>query len=78
MALFVNQNESRSELQKRIAAELQERSKQRAEQADLPDGVEDSKYIENTAKTTVNGWVWIVVIAVIVLAAFIAIVNTIV
>lgn len=65
MALFVRQNEERSELQQRLAAELQEKARVRAEQdATLSDGVEDSKYIEGTKKTTSLAWVWIVIILV--------------
>lgn len=58
MALFVKQTETRSELQQRIAAELQERAKQKARQDDLPDGVADSNYIKNTKQTTSLAWVW--------------------
>jgi len=63
MALFIRQNEERSELQRRLAAELQEKARVRAEQdAKLPDGVEDSKYIEGMKRTTSLAWVWIVII----------------
>lgn len=58
MALFVKQTETRSELQQRIAAELQEKAKQKARQDDLPDGVTDSNYIKNTKQTTSLAWVW--------------------
>lgn len=67
MALFIRQNEDRSKLQERLAAELREKSKMRAElDSKLPDGVEDSRYIEGTKKTTSLAWVWI---AIIILAA---------
>ena len=52
MALFVRQDEQKSDLQNRLAAELQERSKERAKLADRPDGVTDSQYIKGTK--TVN------------------------
>jgi len=64
MALFVRQDENRTELQKRLAAELLERSKQRTQLADRPDGVEDSQYIKGTKTTTSLAWVWIVIILV--------------
>jgi len=68
MALFIRQNEERSKLQERLAAELQERAKQKAALAERPDGVDDSRYIEGTKKTTSLAWVW----GVIILAALIA------
>lgn len=58
MALFVRQDEQRSELQDRLAAELQERARARAEKN--PDGVDDSQYIKGTKTTTSLAWVWIV------------------
>lgn len=67
MALFIRQNEDRSKLQERLAAELNEKAKKRAEQdATLPDGVTDSQYLKDTKSTTSLAWVWIaIVIAVI-------------
>jgi type VI protein secretion system component VasF len=73
MAIIVNQQDNRSELQKRIAAELTEKAKKKkASEAELPDGVEDSRYIEGTKTTTSLAWVWIViaVVAVIALVAY--------
>ena len=64
MALFIRQDDERSELQKRLAAELQERSKERAKMADRPDGVDDSQYIQGTKTTTSLAWVWLVIIVV--------------
>lgn len=62
MALFIQQNDNRSKLQERLAAELQERAKQNASLGDRPDGVEDSQYIKGTQQTTSLAWIWIVVI----------------
>ena len=61
MALFVRQDENRSELQQRLATELQERARKKAEEAELPDGVTDSQYIKGTKETTSLLWVWMVV-----------------
>ncbi len=63
MGLFVNQQDSRSELQERIAAELREKAKASGlqEKASL-DGVEDVKYLEGTKQTTTLAPVWIVII----------------
>lgn len=58
MALFVRQDENRTELQERIAAELQEKARKRALEADQPDGVEDSNYMKGTKQTTSLAWVW--------------------
>ncbi|MBC7512766.1 hypothetical protein H7142_03875 [Candidatus Saccharibacteria bacterium] len=64
MALFMNQQNERTELQKRIAAELAEKSKKRALEgsSDRPDGITDSAYLEKTKTTTSLAWVWIVLI----------------
>jgi hypothetical protein len=77
MALFIRQNEDRSKLQERVAAELQERAKQRALQVERPDGVEDSEYIKGTKQTTSLAWVWIVIV-ILAIAAFLwlTILNT--
>jgi len=64
MALFVRQDENRSELQQRLATELQDRARKKAEEADLPDGVTDSQYIKGTKQTTGLFGVWLVVAAV--------------
>ncbi len=61
MALFIRQDENRSELQNRIATELQERAKNKAREDELPDGVEDSQFIKGTKKTTGLFGVWIIV-----------------
>lgn len=63
MGLFVNQNDQRSELQERIAAELREKAKASSlqEKASL-DGVEDVKYLEGTKQTTTLVWAWILIV----------------
>lgn len=64
MGLFVQQNSNRTKLQERLAAELSEKAKKKAETAssDLPDGVDDSRYVEGTKTTTSLAWVWILII----------------
>ncbi len=77
MALHVNQNQNRTELQERIAAELQEKARKKAEPADLPDGIEDSRYIEGTKQTTSLALVWLIVgIAAIVVTIWLVIAST--
>lgn len=61
MALFIKQSDDRSELQKRLAAELQDRARQKPAPGDLPDGVDDSSYIHGTKRTTSLAGVWLVV-----------------
>ncbi len=68
MALFLNQDDNRTELQKRIAAELHEKAKKKAASEGKPvDGVEDSAYLENTKKTSSLALAWIVIIAIAVI-----------
>lgn len=75
MALFVNQNSNRTKLQERLAAELAEKAKKKAElETSMPDGVDDSRYIEGTKKTTslAGAWIAIVVVALVLLLAYFA------
>ena len=60
MGLFVNQQDQRSELQERIAAELREKAKASSlqEKATM-DGVDDIRYLEGTKQTTTLAWAWI-------------------
>lgn len=77
MALFIRQDDNRSELQQRLAAELQERNKQKAQPVDLPDGVEDSQYLKDTKTTTSLAWIWIILIlAVVVLIVWLTVAST--
>lgn len=64
MALFMNQQNERSELQKRIAAELAEKAKKKSldPSSDRPDGVADSAYLEQTKTTTSLAWVWVLIV----------------
>ena len=70
MGLYVKQSDTRSQLQEKLAAELQERARAKAKEAELPDGVDDSAYIEGTKKTTTLALVWLIV-AVLAIAAVI-------
>ena len=76
MALFVRQDENRSELQQRLATELQDRARKKAEEAELPDGVTDSQYIKNTKETTSLLWLWLLIGAFVVVAAVYIIIKT--
>lgn len=61
MSLYLRQNEDRSELQKRLATELQEKAKKKALEQERPDGVDDSRYIEGTKQTTSLAWAWVLI-----------------
>ncbi|HWT40675.1 MAG TPA: hypothetical protein VN081_05425 [Dongiaceae bacterium] len=61
MSLYLRQQDSRSELQQKLAAELQEKAKRKAAETELPDGVTDSAYIKNTKETTSLAWVWVLI-----------------
>jgi hypothetical protein len=62
MALFIRQNEDRSKLQERLAAELQEKAKARALENNTSDDIEDSQYLKDTKPTTSLAWVWVVIL----------------
>ena len=63
MGLFVSQQDRRSELQERIAAELREKAKSSSLRDDAAlDGIEDIKYLEGTKQTTTLAWAWILIV----------------
>lgn len=75
MALFIRQNDNRTEFQESLAAELQEKARKRAQELDnRPDGVSDSQYIKQTMGTSRHAWVWIVVAILVAVGIFVAIV----
>ncbi len=79
MALYVKQSDTRSQLQEKLAAELQEKARAKAKEAELPDGVDDSAYIEGTKKTTTLAWAWALIavaaIGVVIAALVISTIN---
>lgn len=76
MALFIQQNEDRSKLQERLAAELRAKAKAKADiETTLPDGVEDSAYLKDTKATTGLAWIWILVVALGLVALVMAILS---
>jgi len=77
MGLFIRQDEERTELQKKLATELQDRAREKAKYVERPDGVEDSEYIKGTKKTTSLAWAWILILfAAIGIAIWLAILST--
>lgn len=76
MALYVKQSDQRSQLQEKLAAELQAKARAKAKEAELPDGVDDSAYIEGTKRTTTLAWAWgLIFLAIIVLVVWLIIVS---
>lgn len=61
MALFISQDDERSELQKQIATELQRKARDNSLKVDRPDGVDDSQYVKGTKKTTSLAWIWVII-----------------
>lgn len=71
MSLYLKQSETRSQLQDKLAKELQERAKNKAIETDQPDGVTDSAYLKDTKSTTSLAWVWVLIgIAIIAIAVW--------
>jgi len=76
MSLYLKQNESRSQLQDKLAKELQERAKQKAKTFDQPDGVTDSAYLKGTKQTSSLAWAWVlIVLAIIGIAIWLIIIS---
>lgn len=82
MGRYIQQNQSRSELQQRIAADLRAKAAARAKEegtadpyAETADAVEDSQYLKGTKGTTSLAWVWLVLFLVAI-AVFVMFVVT--
>lgn len=59
MGILVEKDEERSELGRRISADLRERAVRASKQEDY-DAVEDSEYLRNTRKTDKFSWFWFI------------------
>lgn len=71
MALFLKTESDRSELQKRLQTELQEKLKKKAElENKKPDGVEDSAYMENKTGTSKMMGFWILLLIAFLIFSF--------
>lgn len=63
MGLFLNQQDKRSELQERIAADLREKALRNSKDEKPEwDGSKDIRYLEGTKETTSLGWAWILIV----------------
>lgn len=68
MGRYIEQTESRSELQQRIAADLRAKAAEKAKQEGnggephtAPDGVDDAEYLKGTKSTTTLAPVWLAI-----------------
>ena len=61
MGILVEKDEDRSELSRRINADLRERAVRSSKQEDV-DLVEDSEYLKNTSKTNRFSWFWFILV----------------
>jgi hypothetical protein len=62
MALFVRQDENRSKLQEKLAAELRERAKKNGGINSYIEGIEETEYMKGTKQTTSLAWVWAIIV----------------
>jgi len=73
MGRYIEQNESRSELQQRIAADLRAKASAKAKEEgensssyySAPDGVDDAAYMKGTKTTTTLAPVWVGIVIMI-------------
>ena len=62
MALYMNRNDKRTDLQERVAAELRAKSAERAKvESQAPDGVSDSNFVKDYKTTTSLAWAWVTI-----------------
>lgn len=65
MGLYVRKDDQRSELQERIAAELQEKAKKNTDiEPTTIDGVDDSGYMDNTKSSSGLLGVWLALLVI--------------
>lgn len=72
MGLFVKQENERSQLQQKIAADIAERQRARDAAKDTPpDGVDDSRLVEGTSHLSRTGLVILIVLILAVVAGIV-------
>lgn len=62
MALFLKQNDDRTQLQKKIVAELQDKARQSQKNFSNPDGVDDSVYVKDLKPNKHLSWFWVILV----------------
>lgn len=68
MAIILKQTDNRSKYQEKIAAELQDKLKNKSLETDTSDHVSKSAYLENTKQSNLMSRVWLVLLVLAVLA----------
>ncbi len=68
MGVMMSRDEDRSELNRRISADL--RARAQSERRHDPDYVDDSNYVKDTKKTGRFTWIWIVLIVLAIISLF--------
>lgn len=68
MGVMMSRDEDRSELNRRISADL--RARAQSERRHNPDYVDDSNYVKDTKKTGRFTWIWIVLIVLAIISLF--------
>jgi len=66
MGLFIRQNDQRSQLQERIAAEMRERTKLQASGAEPLDQTKNSNYLKDTEQTSQRAGKGLIIVGAIV------------
>lgn len=60
MGILIKQDDSRSQYQERIAAELRERAKRQAAGSEPLDQTKKSNYLKDTSETSGGLWLWLI------------------
>lgn len=72
MGLFMKQDDGRSQLQQKIAADVAERQRARAKAEQTPpDGVEDSRIIEGTSHLSRTGLILLILLVAVVVGVIV-------
>ena len=66
MGLFIQQNENRSKLQERLAADLREKAALQAASTEPLDQTKDSNYVKDMEQASSKAWLWLVLCVVVV------------
>lgn len=75
MGLFIRQDENRSQLQERLAAELRERSMVKLDGGEPLDQTKNSSYLKDTEQTSGRAWIFFAVIGIVILAGVLFIIT---
>ncbi len=68
MGLFIQQNENRSKLQERLAADLREKAALQAASTEPLDQTKNSNYVKDMEQTSSKAWLWLVLGAAVIVA----------